>query len=66
MQRESKLKLFEFGKMFRWLFEDGVKIDISFKILLLLNTWYSRARVSTGAKGAWHPRNFWTVMSGTC
>ena len=25
----------------------------------------SRAWVSTGAKGAWHPRKFWTVMSGT-
>ena len=24
-----------------------------------------RAWVSTGAKGAWHPLNFWTVMSGT-
>ena len=24
-----------------------------------------RARVSTGAKGAWHLWNFWTVMSGT-
>ena len=27
--------------------------------------WLSRAWVSTGAKGAWHPWNFWTVMSGT-
>ena len=25
-----------------------------------------RAWVSTGAKGAWHPQNFWAVMSGTC
>ena len=24
-----------------------------------------RAWVSTGAKGAWHPQNVWTVMSGT-
>ena len=26
---------------------------------------YIRAWVSMGAKGAWHPLNFWTVMSGT-
>ena len=26
---------------------------------------YNRAWVSTGGKGAWHPRNFWTVMSDT-
>ena len=24
-----------------------------------------RALVSKSAKGAWHPRNFWRVMSGT-
>ena len=26
---------------------------------------YNRAWVSTGGKGAWHPRNFWTVLCGT-
>ena len=29
------------------------------------NGWCIRAWVSTGTKGAWHPWNFWTVMSGT-
>ena len=26
---------------------------------------YNRAWVSTGGKGAWHPRNVWTVLCGT-
>ena len=32
---------------------------------LLMQMSSYRAWVSTGTKGAWHPWNFWTVMSGT-
>ena len=32
----------------------------TFYMLYLIRAW-----ISTGAKGAWHPLNFWTIMSGT-
>ena len=42
-------------------YENGLKSSW----LLYHSSLQLRAWVSTGATGAWHPRNFWTVLSST-